>query len=281
MATRGVTAFTVSVGGTNHRHPSASTRDRASNEIWPPNHQLVAIDVLGVSDPDGNAVSMTIASIRQDEPVNRGRRSVHPRRTGVGTATAKVRAERMGGSGEDDEDEDDGKDEHHGKHNHGDKNKHGSKQQARAKHHDGDSASGDGRVYHIAFTADDGSGGTCSGEVLVRVPHDQRHAVIDDGPRYDSTLAEQGGHANTADRAETGDNAAHEVVAPEADTDNGSTVQPDSSQTGGPDLGGSLEVTSPQSVTDHSNLDSDGSRNSKNHRHKDRNHRDHGGRRSR
>jgi subtilisin-like proprotein convertase family protein len=47
---------------------------------------------------------------------------------------------------------------------------------------------GDGRVYHIAFTADDGQGGTCSGTVTVCVPHDQAgDDCVDQGPLYDST----------------------------------------------------------------------------------------------
>jgi hypothetical protein len=49
---------------------------------------------------------------------------------------------------------------------------------------------GNGRVYHISFTADDGHGGTCSGEVLVGVPHDQgvEGDPADDGALYDSTI---------------------------------------------------------------------------------------------
>ncbi|HSL24546.1 MAG TPA: PKD domain-containing protein [Vicinamibacterales bacterium] len=46
---------------------------------------------------------------------------------------------------------------------------------------------GDGRVYHVYFTADDGGGGTCSGRVVVGVPHSARRPAIDDGPAYDST----------------------------------------------------------------------------------------------
>jgi hypothetical protein len=50
---------------------------------------------------------------------------------------------------------------------------------------------GDGRVYHISFTASDGLGGLCTGEVLVGiVPHDQGGSIIaiDGGPLYDSTI---------------------------------------------------------------------------------------------
>jgi hypothetical protein len=66
---------------------------------------------------------------------------------GVGTATAELRAERCGAS----------------------------------------KAPGDGRVYHVSFTASDGRGGTCSGTVQVGVPHDLSKAVIDGRPLYDST----------------------------------------------------------------------------------------------
>ncbi len=48
-------------------------------------------------------------------------------------------------------------------------------------------AGGNGRVYHIIFTADDGNSGICSGEVLVGVPHDKKDTPIDDGPLFDST----------------------------------------------------------------------------------------------
>ncbi len=48
--------------------------------------------------------------------------------------------------------------------------------------------SGDGRVYHIFFDAIDSSGATCSGEVLVSVPHDQSGpSAVDGGALFDST----------------------------------------------------------------------------------------------
>ena len=50
--------------------------------------------------------------------------------------------------------------------------------------------SGNGRVYHIGFTASDGKGGTCSNTVLVGVPKSQgkKGTAVDDGALYDSTL---------------------------------------------------------------------------------------------
>ncbi len=52
---------------------------------------------------------------------------------------------------------------------------------------------GDGRVYHLFFTASDGRGGTCSGQVRTAIiPHDQGGTIdaIDGGPLYNSTLAQ-------------------------------------------------------------------------------------------
>ena len=50
---------------------------------------------------------------------------------------------------------------------------------------------GDGRFYHIFFTASDGNGGSCSGEVLVVVPRNRgvRNEPVDGGALYDSTEA--------------------------------------------------------------------------------------------
>jgi len=49
------------------------------------------------------------------------------------------------------------------------------------------SGTGNGRLYQIQFTADDGHGGTCIGSVAVGVPHSKKDTAIDDGQKYDST----------------------------------------------------------------------------------------------
>jgi hypothetical protein len=47
---------------------------------------------------------------------------------------------------------------------------------------------GDGRVYHVSFAADDGRGGRCTGSVTVCVPRDQAgEPCVDQGPLVDST----------------------------------------------------------------------------------------------
>jgi hypothetical protein len=48
---------------------------------------------------------------------------------------------------------------------------------------------GDGRVYHILFTATDDQGATCEGDVTVSVPHDQSGApAVDSAPPSYSSL---------------------------------------------------------------------------------------------
>jgi hypothetical protein len=131
--------------------PNCETAAAAPDELWPPNHKLRDIAILGVTDEDGDPVEVTIDSIYQDEPVfaDTGSGMTAPDGVGVGTGTAHVRSERTGNP----------------------------------------NVPGDGRVYVIGFTADDGRGGSCSGEVTVCVPHDMRpdHECTAQEPVYDST----------------------------------------------------------------------------------------------
>jgi CSLREA domain-containing protein len=132
-----------------NRLPDCSAAAPSITSIWPPNHQFVPVNILGVTDPEGDPLVITITSIRQDEPVDtNGDGSFTPDGRGVGTSTAEVRAERAGTK----------------------------------------KVPGNGRVYHIGFTADDGHSGSCSADtVLVGVPHDIKDIPIDEGPLYDST----------------------------------------------------------------------------------------------
>ena len=49
--------------------PLVSAARPTSECLWPPNHKLVEVGIIGVSDPDDNAV-ITIDSVTQDEPTN-------------------------------------------------------------------------------------------------------------------------------------------------------------------------------------------------------------------
>ena len=125
-------------------------------EIWPPNHKKFYLaPINGVSDPDGNPISITVTGILQDEQIDSTGDGQFAPDGRIADGQAWVRAERNG---------------------------HGNK------------ASGNGRVYEILFTASDNHGGTCNGSVFWTVPHDQsqRSTAIDDGIRYDSTGAVAG-----------------------------------------------------------------------------------------
>lgn len=141
----------VVVGSTaqENRPPDCTQAAASSSRLWPPNHKLKDIQVLGVTDPDGDPVTIVIDSIFQDEPVDgEGDGNTSPDATGVGSSTARVRAERSG--------------------------------------------QGDGRFYHIGFTASDPGGASCTGEVLVAVPKSKGRKwwsnPVDGGALYDSTV---------------------------------------------------------------------------------------------
>ena len=65
--------------------------------LWPPEHQMEAVNVLGVTDPEDDPLTITITSISQDEPTNGlGDGDTSPDGQGIGTDTAMLRAERSG-----------------------------------------------------------------------------------------------------------------------------------------------------------------------------------------
>jgi hypothetical protein len=129
-----------------NQRPDCSAAIASIHTLWPPNFMFASATVLNVTDSDGDAVTITIDSIVQDEPVDAlGNGRFAPDGAGVGSTTAYVRAERAG--------------------------------------------NGNGRVYHIGFTADDGNGGSCTGTVQVSVPKSQgAEGAVDDGALYDSTI---------------------------------------------------------------------------------------------
>jgi hypothetical protein len=65
--------------------------------LWPPNHTMVPIQILGTTDADGDAIKIAVTSIYQDEPTNGlGDGDTPVDGGGIGTSTASVRAERSG-----------------------------------------------------------------------------------------------------------------------------------------------------------------------------------------
>ena len=120
----------INVVAVVNRPPDARSATAELTETGPPNGGFSPVRIGGVTDPDGDAVTITVTGITQDEPlVGRGERPTCPDASIDGGA-ASVRRERSG--------------------------------------------NGDGRVYSIEFTADDGRGGASHGTVEVCVPHDRR-----------------------------------------------------------------------------------------------------------
>jgi hypothetical protein len=77
--------------------PDCSGAAAMTGVIWPPDHRMVAETVVGVTDPNGLAITVSVTGIQQDEPVNAlGSGNTAPDANGVGTSTAYVRAERSG-----------------------------------------------------------------------------------------------------------------------------------------------------------------------------------------
>ena len=65
--------------------------------LWPANHQWVPVTVSGATDLEGDAITISVSSIFQDEPTNgTGDGDTSPDGQGIGSSTAQVRAERTG-----------------------------------------------------------------------------------------------------------------------------------------------------------------------------------------
>lgn len=83
--------------GVVNQDPNCSDAVPSVTEIWPPHHKWVDIEILGVTDPDGDPVSITVTGITQDEPVaGQGSGNTVPDGDGIGTSVARVRIERSG-----------------------------------------------------------------------------------------------------------------------------------------------------------------------------------------
>jgi hypothetical protein len=83
--------------GTSVNHPPLCNGRPSISSLWPPNHKMVSIEVLGISDPDRDPVTVKIDGITQDELVNdQGDGNTETDGAGVGTSTAQVRSERSG-----------------------------------------------------------------------------------------------------------------------------------------------------------------------------------------
>jgi hypothetical protein len=131
--------------------PNVTDAYPSTDCLWPPNNKFVDLTIEGITDPDGDDVTITVTNITSDEPTASiegagGAKHAPDADPGcIGTAIARVRAERSGNE--------------------------------------------DGRVYEITFLASDGIGEPVEGTVQVKVPHDWSGdcVSIDSGQNYDAT----------------------------------------------------------------------------------------------
>jgi len=77
--------------------PDCSAAAAMPEELWPPDRKMADVAIVGVTDPDGDPVALTITSIFQDEPLaNSHADDTCGDGAGVGTGMASVRAQSDG-----------------------------------------------------------------------------------------------------------------------------------------------------------------------------------------
>ena len=131
--------------------PSCNLAVANPNNLWPPNHKMISVDIDGVMDSDAEfndvTVTLQITTVTQDEPVSgTGDGDTSPDaviQVSDPADSVLIRAERSGNE--------------------------------------------NGRVYQINFTASDGFE-SCNGSVKVTVPHSRKSGAVDDGQNFNSTL---------------------------------------------------------------------------------------------
>lgn len=144
---------TVNVQPSNR--PPVCSATASAGDLWPPNHKPRYLSLTGITDPDGDQLTIRYTGILQDEPVDSvGQGNTPDFDGGIEDygASAWIRSERTGNP----------------------------------------NVPGDGRVYLISYTATDAAGASCSGTTNLGVPHDQRGtpAVLSPG-RWNSLNGQQ------------------------------------------------------------------------------------------
>lgn len=76
--------------------PNVSAAIADPSQLWPANNKMVDVNITNVTDPDGDSVTISITGITQDESVNHHENGKEVDGEGIGTSTARVRAERNG-----------------------------------------------------------------------------------------------------------------------------------------------------------------------------------------
>ena len=53
-----------------HQNPVCTAAQASQAVLWPPNHNLLPVKILGVTDPDNLSTTIAVTTVTQDEPVN-------------------------------------------------------------------------------------------------------------------------------------------------------------------------------------------------------------------
>lgn len=138
---------TVTITVKARNQPPDVSKVRPSKDVlWPSVAQFVTMGLSGATDPDGDAVKLSIIGVTQDENI------------GVLSPDARLCVDR-------------------------------TRVQLRAEAN----LFADGRVYRVAFVADDGKGGTSTGVVKIAVPGSIGRPARDSAPpSYDSLATPRG-----------------------------------------------------------------------------------------
>lgn len=77
--------------------PDCTGAMATTDELWPPNHKMAMVAIVGVTDPDDDPVIVRATAIAQDEPVDAsGDGATCPDARGVGLDSFALRSERSG-----------------------------------------------------------------------------------------------------------------------------------------------------------------------------------------
>ena len=79
------------------RPPRCGTARPDRPVLWPPNHKLVPVQIVGISDPDNHSLTTTITGVTQDEPGNSLGDGNTSRDAIIQETGVLLRAERAGG----------------------------------------------------------------------------------------------------------------------------------------------------------------------------------------
>lgn len=65
-----VVHFIMFTKPSENRPPDCTQAGAEPGTLWPPNHTLRDVTIVGVTDPDGDAVSLQVLGVKADEPVD-------------------------------------------------------------------------------------------------------------------------------------------------------------------------------------------------------------------